>query len=116
MKRHSMLVLISVTPLVSEVKDEIVFRSPHEWFYEKLTKPSPTIPGIAGLKISQHPLCQWMKTVEQFQHDEEADQAEFGEIEKFLRTQITHHQAQILLVDSDYRAYRDHFYKYNISG
>lgn len=108
----------SVTPLVSEVMDEIVFTSPHEWFYEKLTKPASTrvsIPGIASMKISDHPLRPWMKSVDDFVSEEESDEKKLLEIEKFLKVQISNHQSQILLVDSDYRAYRDHFYKYNLT-
>ena len=109
-------------PLVHEQFDEIVFQSPHEWFYEKLTKPNthtPLIPlevvGIAK-SISQHPLRKWFKPIEQWRKEEAETQAKLLEIENFIRIQIANHQSQILLVDSDYRSYRDHFYKYNITG
>lgn len=107
-------------PLVHEQMEEIVFNSPHEWFYEKLVKPSnrtSIIPsGLPVAKISQHPLRVFMKPIEQWKDEEKEAEKKLFEIEHFIRTQISNHQSQILLVDSDYRAYRDHFYKYNASG
>jgi len=110
------------SPLVSETYEEIVFQSPHEWFYEKLTKPSITRGNgntsvfLPPIKISQHPLRPFMKSIEDIKSEERENEVKLLDLEKFLRTQINNHQSQILLVDSDYRAYRDHFYKYNISG
>jgi YEATS domain-containing protein 4 len=105
-------------PLVHEQFEDIVFNSPHEWFYEKLVKPSSRtslIPsGLPQAKISQHPLRPFMKSIEQWREDEKENEKKLLEVEHFLRTQINQHQSQILLVDSDYRAYRDHFYKYNL--
>jgi hypothetical protein len=57
-----------------------------------------------------------MKPIEQWKDEEKEAEKKLFEIEHFIRTQISNHQSQILLVDSDYRAYRDHFYKYNASG
>ena len=108
------------TPLVNEQFEEIVFNSPHEWFYEKLVKPSnrmSIIPsGLPIAKISQHPLRAYMKPIEQWKIEEKEAEQKLLDIEHFIRTQISNHQSQILLVDSDYRAYRDHFYKYNSTG
>ena len=109
-------------PLVHEQFEEIVFHSPHEWFYEKLTKPSSHAPLIsldtAGGKtpMSRHPLRQWFKSVKEWKQEEEEMAKKLIEIDNFTRIQIANHQSQILLVDSDYRSYRDHFYKYNISN
>jgi YEATS domain-containing protein 4 len=109
-------------PLVYDTFEEILFHSPHEWFYEKLCPRRPP-QGLAGgsvflptLKISQHPLRPFMKSIETFREEESECEQKLLDLEKFLRVQINNHQSQILLVDSDYRAYRDHFYKYNISG
>ena len=110
------------TPVVSETYEEILFHAPHEWFYEKLMRPKRTsaITGptsvIPTLKISKHPLRPFMKSIEDIRREEEENEKKLHELEKFFRAQINNHQSQILLVDSDYRAYRDHFYKYNISG
>lgn len=108
-------------PLVHEQLEDIVFNSPHEWFYEKLVKPSnrtSLIPSglIPQAKISQHPLRAFMKPIEEWRQEEKESEKNLLEIEEFLRTQISQHQNQILLVDSEYRAYRDHFHKYNLSG
>ena len=111
-------------PVVSETFEEILFYSPHEWFYEKLMRPKRT-GGITGgaptsiiptLKISQHQLRPFMKSIEEIKQEEAENEKKLYDLEKFFRAQINNHQSQILLVDSDYRAYRDHFYKYNISG
>lgn len=107
-------------PLVNEHFEDIVFHSPHEWFYEKLVKPgtrAALIPtGLPQPRISQHPLRPFMKPIEEWKREETESEQKLLEVEQFLRNQISNHQSQILLVDSDYRAYRDHFYKYNISG
>lgn len=103
----------SKIPVVSEVYDEIQFQAPHEWFYEKLV--TKRVEGALALNkhcISKHPLRAFMKSPEQFKKEEAENKAKLLEIEQFLRTQINQHQSQILLADSDYRAYRDHFYKY----
>lgn len=112
----------SRNPVVSETYEEILFHSPHEWFYEKLMRPKRT-GGMSGptsviptLKISKHPLRPFMKSIEDIKKEEEENENKLHELEQFFRAQINNHQSQILLVDSDYRAYRDHFYKYNISG
>ena len=107
-------------PLVNEHFEDIVFNSPHEWFYDTLVKPSsrtaliPT--GLPQPRISDHPLRPFMKSIEDWKREETELEQKLFEIEHFLRTQISNHQSQILLVDSDYRAYRDHFHKYNLSG
>ena len=108
----------SKQPLVSEQFEEIVFNSPHEWFYEKLTKRNSIGGALALVKydMRKHPLGVWMRPIEDWKEEEIEATEKLSEIEKFLRIQISNHQSQILLVDSDYRAYRDHFYKYNISG
>ena len=108
----------SKEPLVHEQFEEIVFYSPHEWFYEKLTKPSATLSLIPVVKyeMSTHPLAPWFRPIADWRSSEAETEKKLSEIEQFLRIQISNHQSQILLVDSDYRAYRDHFYKYNISG
>jgi hypothetical protein len=103
-------------PVVSETVEEIVFQSPHEWFYDKLCQKSSGGVFLPVQKISEHPLRLFMKTIPQIRDDEEECEKKLLDLEKFLRVQINNHQSQILLVDSDYRAYRDHFYKYNISG
>ena len=72
--------------------------------------------GLPVAKISQHPLRIYMKPIEQWKAEEVEAKDRLLEIEHFMRTQISNHQSQILLVDSDYRAYRDHFYKYNSNG
>jgi YEATS domain-containing protein 4 len=107
-------------PLVNEQLEEVQFVSPHEWFYEKLTKPPISrvvslIPTVV-YEMKQHPLVEWFKPISEWKEEEEDAIARLEEVEQFLRIQIKNHQSQILLVDSDYRAYRDHFYKYNISG
>ena len=108
------------TPVVSETFEEILFHAPHDWFYEKLMKPKRMLEGttsvIPTMKISQHPLRPFMQSIGEIRQKESENEAKLHEIEKFFRAQINNHQSQILLVDSDYRAYRDHFYKYNISG
>jgi YEATS domain-containing protein 4 len=108
----------SKDPLVHEQFEEILFYSPHEWFYDKLTKPSASISLIPTVKydMSQHPLMKWFRPIAEWKAEEEELVKKLSEIEQFLRIQISNHQSQILLVDSDYRAYRDHFFKYNISG
>ena len=106
-------------PLVHEQFDQILFNSPHEWFYEKLIANSLSNPQSSLIpvdRISEHPLREWFKPVEQWIAEERETEKKLIEIEKFIRIQISNHQSQILLVDSDYRSYRDHFYKYNISG
>ncbi len=105
----------SKVPVVSEIYDEIQFQAPHEWFYDKLTKPA-NLPGTLSLNkhsISKHPLRQFMKSPDLFKKEEIENKKKLLEIEQFLRTQINQHQSQILLADSDYRAYRDHFFKYS---
>ena len=108
----------AIQPLVSEQLEDIVFHSPHEWFYEKLTRKNmgPSLIPVVRYDMGKHPLARWLKPVSRWREEETEDLEKLAEIEKFLRIQISNHQSQILLVDSDYRAYRDHFYKYNISG
>ena len=107
-------------PLVHEQFEEIQFVSPHEWFYEKLVKRgarTAVIPsGVPVFDVTKHPLFEFMKSVNDWRAEERETEKKLLEVDQFLRIQISNHQSQILLVDSDYRAYRDHFYKYNLAG
>lgn len=110
----------SKEPLVHEQFEEIQFASPHEWFYEKLVKRGArtvVIPsGVPVFNLQEHPLYRFMKPIAAWREEETAAENKLLEIDQFLRIQINNHQSQILLVDSDYRAYRDHFFKYNLAG
>jgi YEATS domain-containing protein 4 len=101
-------------PVVSEVYDEIQFQAPHEWFYEKLCAGASVPSGLnISYKLASHPLYAFMKSPNSFKREEDENRDKLIGIEQFIRNQINNHQSQILLADSDYRAFRDHFFKYN---
>ena len=85
----------AATPVVKESYEEIIFQSPHEWFYEKLIRPPPE-------PLPQHYLAPYFKS---FNDEEEFEK--LTEIQTFLRSHLLQQAEHLMMLDNEYRAQKE---------
>ena len=85
----------TITPVVKETYEQIIFQNPHEWFYEKLIRPP-------NGHLPPSPLEPFFGTFEDEQEFEE-----LTEIHHFLRRQIAMQSEALMLADNEYRAQKE---------
>ena len=85
----------TVSPVVKETYEEVIFNAPHEWFYEKLIRP-------LDAQLPMHRLCPFFG---KFNDSEEFEN--LCEMQSFLRSQLMAHVEQLAVLDNDLRAQRE---------